>query len=145
MGLDRGAELMGDSSRLMSFLALRKLDDLLRSTKPNKDDLIASDLGIDAPSVLSDVGEALLTKDERDKINKGVAHLTEHLTLDPDAEVDRAVILKRSIPVLSRLVVKLRYADAKKEAAHWLDKTAALIARVQAADEPALAGTDSGA
>lgn len=46
-GLDRGAELMSDASRLMSFLALRKLDDFLRPTKVNKDDLIGGDLGID--------------------------------------------------------------------------------------------------
>ncbi len=131
-GLDRGAELMSDSSRLMSFLALRKIDDFLRGTKANKDDLIASDLGIDAASVRADVGETLLTKDERDKINKGVAHLTEQLTLDPDSEVDLQTILTRSMPVLSRLVSKLRDADTKKEATHWLDKTDELIKHAQA-------------
>jgi hypothetical protein len=45
---------MADSTRLMSFLALRKLDDFLRAARPKKDDLIASDLGIDAWQVLSD-------------------------------------------------------------------------------------------
>jgi hypothetical protein len=113
-GLDRGAELMSDSSRLMSFLALRKIDDFLRSTKVNKNDLIASDFGIDAASVLGDVGETLLSKDERDKINKGAAHLTEKLTLDPNSEVDLEAILTRSMPVLSRLVSTLRDADTRR-------------------------------
>jgi hypothetical protein len=126
-GLDRGAELISDASRLMSFIALRKLDDFLRATKANKDDLIASDLGIDARTVLGDAGETLLTKDEREKVNKGVAHLTEQLTLDPESEVDLQAILKRSLPVLSRLAAKLRDADTKKEATHWLDKTEKLI------------------
>ena len=92
-----------------------------------KDDLIASDLGIDARTVLGDAGETLLTKDEREKVNKGVAHLTEQLTLDPESEVDLQAILKRALPVLSRLVAKLRDADTKKEATHWLDKTEKLI------------------
>jgi hypothetical protein len=131
-GLDRGAELMSDSSRLMSFLALRKIDDFLRSTKPNKNDLIASDLGIDAASVLGDVGETLLSKDERDNVNKGVAHLTETLTLDPDSEVELQTILTRSMPILSRLVSKLRDADTKKEATYWLGKTDKLIEHAQA-------------
>jgi hypothetical protein len=126
-GLDQGAELISDASRLMSFLALRKLDDFLRATKANKDDLIASDLGIDARTVLGDAGETLLTKDEREKVNKGVAHLTEQLTLDPESEVDLEAILKRTLPVLSRLVAKLRDADTKKEATHWRDKTEKLI------------------
>jgi hypothetical protein len=126
-GLDRGAELMSDASRLMSFLALRKLDDFLRVTKANKDDLIASDLGVDARAVLGDAGETLLTKDERERINKGVAHLTEQLTLDRDSEVDLHAILERALPVLSRLEAKLRDADTKKEATQWLDKTKELV------------------
>src|ERR1700719_1716190 len=60
-GLDRGAELVADGTRLMSFLALRKLDDFLRGTKPKADDLIASDFGIHVASVLGDVGETFLT------------------------------------------------------------------------------------
>lgn len=128
-GLDRGAELMGDSSRLMSFLAFRKIDDFLRGTKAKQTDLIASDLGVNAASVLGDVGETLLTKDERDNVNKGVAHLTEKLTPDPDSEVELQTILTRSTPVISRLVVSLRAADTKKEATLWLDKTDELIKR----------------
>jgi hypothetical protein len=99
---------------------------------------IASDLGIDAPSVLGEIGATLLTKDERDKINKGPAHLAEQLTLDPDSEVDLETILERSIPALSRLVSKLCNADTKKGATQWLDKTEALIKRVQAAHSAAL-------
>jgi hypothetical protein len=93
--------------------------------------LIASDFGIDAASVLGDVGETLLSKDGREKINKGAAHLTEKLTLDPNSEVDLQAILTRSMPVLSRLVSKLRDADTKKEATHWIDKTDELIKHAQ--------------
>jgi hypothetical protein len=131
-GLDRGAELMSDASRLMSFLALRKLDDFLRLTKANKDDLIAADLRVDVRGALGDAGDSLLTKDERERINKGVAHLTQQLTLDKESEVDLDAILKRIIPILLRLEAKLREADANKEAAQWLDKTKALVEHAQA-------------
>lgn len=130
-GLDRGAELVGDGTRLMSFLALRKLDDFLRGTKPGVDDLIASDFGIDAPSVLGDVGATFLTMAERDKINKGAAHLTERLALDRDSEVELQDILTRSMPMFTRLSSELRKADTSQEAAQWLDKTDALIKRGQ--------------
>jgi hypothetical protein len=132
-GLDRGAELMSDASRLISFLALRKLDDFLRVTKASKDDLIAPDLDVDARAALRDAGETLLTKEEREKVNKGVAHLTEHLTLDRDSEVDLEAILKRVLPVLSRLEAKLRDADTKKDATQWLDKTKELVKHAQMA------------
>jgi hypothetical protein len=122
-GLDRSAELVSDASCLMSFLALRKLDDFLRFTKANKGDLIGADIGVDVPAVLGDVGETLLIKDERERISKGVAHLTQHLTLDRDSEVDLNALLKRAMPVLLRLEAKLREAAAKKEAVQWLDGT----------------------
>jgi hypothetical protein len=131
MGLDRAFDLMSDATRLQSFLALRKLDDFLRGTKSKKDDLIAGDLGIDVPTVLGNVGQTLLTADERESVNKGVAHLTDKLTLDPDSEVELDAILKRSTDVLSRLVAELRKADTKNEAKHWLDQTDQLIQRVR--------------
>jgi hypothetical protein len=129
-GLDRGAELVSDATRLTSFLALRKLDDFLRSTKPKADDLIASDFGINVPSVLGDVGETFLTTAEREKINKEAAHLTERLALDHDTEVDLQEILTRSMPVFTGLVSELRKADTSQEAVHWLDKTDVLIDRL---------------
>ena len=52
--LDKGADLVSNATRLIRFLELRKIDDLLRAAKTNKDDLIASDIGIDAASVLGD-------------------------------------------------------------------------------------------
>jgi hypothetical protein len=131
MGLDRAFDLMSDATRLQSFLALRKLDDFLRGTKSKKDDLIAEDLGVDVPTVLGNVGQTLLTADERENVNKGVAHLTDKLTLDPDSEVELDAILKRSTDVLSRLVAELRKADTKNEAKHWLDQTDQLIKRVR--------------
>ncbi len=126
-GLDRAFDLVSDATRLQSFLALRKLDDFLGGVKPKPDDLIAKNFGIDAPSVLGGVGDKFLSKDERDNVNKGAAHLTEQLTLDPDSEVDLDEILKRSMPVFSRLVAELRKVDARKEATDWLDRTDALI------------------
>lgn len=128
-GLDRAFEIVSDSTRLQSFLALRKLDDFLGGVKPKERDLVATDFGIDVPGLLSGVGEKFLSTEERDLVNKGVAHLTEQLTLDPDSEVDLQEILKRSIPVFSRLASALRKADASKEATHWLDKTDVLIKR----------------
>ena len=127
MGLDRGFEVVSDATRLHSFLALRKLDDFLSSAKPKPDDLVASTLGIDRSGVLGDVGDSFLTSDERTDINKGVAHLTERLSLDADSEVDLQAILARSVPVFSRLAAELRKADTKQEATQWLDKTDALI------------------
>jgi hypothetical protein len=131
-GLDRAADLVSDATRLQSFLALRKLDDFLGSVKPQPDDLIAANFGIDVPAVLDDVGDEFLTTDERDDINKGVAHLTTQLSPDPDSEVDLNEILKRSMPVFSRLVAGLRAADDSKDATHWLDKTDELIKRGEA-------------
>lgn len=131
MGLDRACELVSDATRLQSFLALRKLDDFLGGVKPKSDDLTAPGLGIDVPGVLGDVGDKFLTQTERDNINKGVAHLTEKLTLDSDSEVDLQDILKRSMPVFSRLAAALRQMDARKEAVQWLDQTDALIERAR--------------
>src|SRR5260221_6030781 len=131
-GLDRAAELVSDATRLQSVLALRKLDDFLGGVKPKPDDLIATNFGIDVPVVLGDIGEKFLTTEERDDINKGIAHLTKELSPDPDSEVDLKEILKRSLPVLSRLVAGLHAADASQQAKHWLDKTDELIRRGEA-------------
>jgi hypothetical protein len=57
--------------------------------------------------------------------------LTEKLTLDPDSEVELGDILKRSTPVLSRLVAGLRKFDEKKEATQWLDRTDKLIEEIK--------------
>jgi hypothetical protein len=66
---------------------LRKLDDFLGGVRAKPDDLIAASFGIDVPVVLGGAGEVFLSKDERELINKGAAHLTDELTLDPDSEV----------------------------------------------------------
>jgi len=128
-GLDRALELVSDATRLQSFLALRKLDDFLGGVKPKPDDLIAGTIGIDAAVVLGNVGSKLLSTEEREMINKGAAHLTEQLTLDPDSEVDLQAILKRSMPVLSRLASALRKVDTRKQADYWLTETEKLIER----------------
>jgi len=130
MGLDRGLELVSDATRLHSFLALRKMDEFFRGAKQKKDDVIATDLGIDPLGVLGEVGGNFLTTDERLAINKGAAHLTEQLFLDPDSEVELDGILKRCLPVFSRLAAELRKVDTSKEATPWLDKTDALLKRV---------------
>jgi hypothetical protein len=130
-GLDRAFELVSDATRLQSFLALRKIDDFLGGVKPKPDDLIAANFGIDVAAILGDVGNTLLSTDERDRINKGAAHLTEQLTLDPDSEVDLQLILNRSLPVFSRLASALRKIDARKAADHPLTQTETLIERAR--------------
>jgi hypothetical protein len=126
-GLDKAFDVVSDATRLQSFLALRKVDEFLRSAKSKPDDLIAGDLGIDVAAVLRDVGNSFLTSTERVNINKGAAHLTEKLTLDPDSEVDLQEIINRSLPVFVRLVAALRKIDAAKWAAQSLDKTDTLL------------------
>jgi hypothetical protein len=128
-GLDRTAELLSDATRLQSFLALRKLDEFFVAANPKPGDLAAAELGIDVPNALKDVGGAFLVKEERVMINKGVAHLTDSLSLDDDSEVDLNHILKRSIPVLTELVEQLRKLDTAQEATYWLDRSTDLIAR----------------
>jgi hypothetical protein len=127
MGLQVAVDLLSDATRLHSFVALRKLDEFFRTQKSQCDDLIASDLGIDRDAVLGGAGKTFLTPTERVGINKGAAHLTEKLTLDPDTEVDLQAIVARSRPVFERLSATLRKADAKGEVKHWLDKTDALL------------------
>ncbi|WP_152977741.1 hypothetical protein [Bradyrhizobium pachyrhizi] len=136
-GLDRAADLLAEASMLQSFLALRKLDDFLGGVTPKPGDLTAADFGIEAPGVLGEVGSAFLAKDERETINKGVAHLTEDLSLDADSEVDLHQILERSIPVLSRLVGELRKLDTAQEATSSLDGTEDLIGRAKNIKTPA--------
>jgi hypothetical protein len=132
-GLDRAFELVSDATRLQSFLALRKLDDFLGGVKPKPDDLVAANFKIEVPSLLGDVGHSFLSAEERENVNKGVAHLTDKLTLDADSEVDLQVLVKRSVPVFTRLVDALRQIDERKEAAYWLDRTQTLIERAKKA------------
>jgi len=129
-GLDRTVDIVSDATRLHSFLALRKMDEFFRGAKRSKDDVIATDLDIEPLKVLGEVGSNFLTTTEREDINKGAAHLTERLFLDPDSEVGLDEILKRSLPVFERLSAELRKVDATKEASPWLDKTDALLKRV---------------
>lgn len=129
-GLDRAFDLVSDATRLYSFLALRKLDDFFGGVKLRADDLAVGDFEIDGAKLLSEVGEKFLSTAERENTNKGVVHLTDRLSLDPDSEVDLAAILKRSLPVFSRLVSALREADTAGEARHSLDRTDGLIKRM---------------
>ncbi|MBK5956744.1 hypothetical protein CCR97_00690 [Rhodoplanes elegans] len=136
-GLDRAADLLSDASRLQSFLALRKLDDFFGGVKPKPGDLTAADFGIETPSLLGEAGKTFLSEDERGRINKGVAHLTEHLSLADDSEVELFEILKRSMPVFTRLVAGLRKLDTSEDAATWLDRTNDLIERGMKIKTPA--------
>ena len=140
-GLDRGFDVVSDATRLHSFVALRKLDDFLSDKKSKPTDLVVSTLGINKTGVL-DAGTTFLTPDERTDINTGVAHLTERLALEDESELDLQDILKRSMPIFSRLVSELRKADAGKEATHWLDKTDALIKRGNEKEAAKLAASD---
>lgn len=126
MGLDRAFDVVSDATRLHSFVALRKL-----TKKSRDDDLIAKDLGIDAATVLGDVGATFLTTEERDSITKGAAHLTDKLTLEPESEVDLHRILKRSFPVFSRMLSELRKINKDNDVVYALDRTDALIKLAQ--------------
>lgn len=131
MGLDRGFDIVSDATRLHSFLALRKMDEFFRGAKRDNDDVIATDLGIKPLPVLGEIGSNFLTTDERTIINKRAAHFTDRLFLDHDSEFELDDILNRSMPVFTRLAAELRKVDTGKEATHWLDKTDALLKRVQ--------------
>ncbi len=107
------------------------MDEFFRGAKRDKDDVIATDLGIEPLRILGEAGSNFLTTAERTSINKGAAHLTDRLFLDPDSELELDEILKRSMPVFARLVTELRKADTAKEATQWLEKTDALLRRVE--------------
>jgi len=128
-GQERAEEVVSDATRLHSFLALRKLDEFFSDKKAKNDDLIAEDLGVDLATVLVRAGEKFLTTEDRNNINKGVAHLTERLTLDPDSEVDLHRILTRSLPAMSRLVVEIRKMNTDQDTVRILDRTEALVVR----------------
>ncbi|GMG82567.1 hypothetical protein LNKW23_17800 [Paralimibaculum aggregatum] len=128
IGLGRGHELVSDATLLLSFLALRRVDEFLRGKRSNADDLIASDIGIDPANVICPKMGSFLTKAERTNINKGAAHLTQWLMLDADSEVDLAEIVIRSVPTFTRLTAELRANDDAGEAARWLDGTDELLA-----------------
>lgn len=132
MGLARGHELVSDATRLQSFLALRKLDDFLGGVRPNSDDLTAADFDIDVRKVVDDDGGSFLTQNERTEINKGVAHLTEQLTLGANTEVHLREIVSRSLPAFSQLVAELRARDGTGEASYWLNRTDKLMERITA-------------
>ncbi|SCZ71962.1 hypothetical protein SAMN04488118_11344 [Epibacterium ulvae] len=124
-GLARGHELISHATRLHSFLALRKLDDFLSSKTTKADDLVATKLGLDVSEILS--GKCFLTSNERQDINKGVAHLTKRLSLDADSEVELKAIVVRSIPIYKRLILELCNLDTSNEAEYWLNKTGKLV------------------
>ncbi len=128
MGLDRAYDVVTDATRLHSLVALRRLNEFLRTAKKYPDDLIASDLGIDATMVLGEAGKRLLSEDELTNIHKGAAHLTERLTLSFDSEhVELEGIIDRSLPFFRRLVTALTRADTNNEVARWLENTEALL------------------
>lgn len=128
-GQERAEEVVSDAARLHSFLALRKLDEFLSEKKAKSDDLIADDLGIDLPTVLENAEAKFLTTDERNDINKGVAHLTERLTLDPNSEVDLHRVITRSLPAMSRLLSQLRKINTDQDIVGIIDRTEALVTR----------------
>lgn len=129
-GLDRGFELMSDATLLYSFISLRRLDDFLKTNRRNRDDLIANDLGIDLQSVFDNQPNDLLTNDERTKVNKQVAHLSDKLSLEGDEEVTLSDILLRSEPIISRLLNGLNDADNSEETSQAIQNTRELVERV---------------
>lgn len=130
--VDVAFDIVSDSTRLHSFLALRKLDDFLGGVRPKPDDLTSDKMGIDKAVVLGTGRATFLIEADRKNINKGVAHLTEKLTADPDSEVDLIRITSDSIPILERLVSELKKLNASGKAKPYIDKTEKLIERIKA-------------
>lgn len=129
-GLDRGHQLVSDATRLMSFLALRKIDEFLREHSKHEDDIILSKLGIDRGVVLSTAAGPFLTREERLEINRKAAHLTSWLTFDDDSEIDLIGISRRSLPMFEVLIHKMQAQDKSAEAAFWLDRSRNLLLRM---------------
>jgi hypothetical protein len=129
--VDVAFDIVSDSTRLHSFLALRKLDDFLGAVSPKPDDITSDRMGLDKTVVLGPGNTTFLANTDRENINKGVAHLTENLTADPDSEVDLTRITADSIPALGRLISELKKLDTTGEANLHIGKTEKLIERIK--------------
>lgn len=130
--VDEAFEIVSDSTRLHSFLALRKLDDFFGAVRAKPDDLTSDSMGIDKTAVLGAGKTSFLAAADRTNTNKGVAHLTENLTAEPDSEVDLARITKESIPIFERLIAELKKLDKAGGAKDFINKTEALVNRIKA-------------
>ena len=128
-GLDRGHQLVSDATRLLSFLALRKVDDFLRHKVSRPDDLIASSIGIDTQTILKIAGGYFLTPRERTGISKKVAHLTDRLALDADDDIDLYEITRRLVPAFTAMIEEFRGRDRSAEAKFDLDRSSDLLRR----------------
>lgn len=129
--VDEAFDIVSDSTRLHSFLALRKLDDFLGAVRPKPDDITSDRMGVDKVVVLETGKTTFLVETDRENINKGVAHLTENLTADPDSEVDLIRIITDSIPALERLTSELKRLDITGKAKPYISKTEKLIERIK--------------
>lgn len=129
--VDVAFDIVSDSTRLHSFLAVRKLDDFLGAVSPKTDDITSDRMGIDTAAILGAGKTTFLIKTDRENINKGVAHLTENLTADPDSEVDLIRIITDSVPALKRLISELKKLDTTGEATSYISNTEKLIERIK--------------
>lgn len=128
--VSKAFDVISDATRLHSFLALRKLDDFLGAVTPKPDDLTSDKLNLNKGTILGNSRTAFLDPVDRKNISKGVAHMTELLTLDADSEVDLLRIIKDSVPIYERLILELRRVDTNNEADYWLDDTDKLIQKI---------------
>ncbi len=128
--VDKASDVISHATLLHSFLALRKLDDFFGAVPPKIDDLAWDRLGLNKAAILGGARTTLLDKVDRMNINKGVAHMTEKLTLGADSEVDLLRIIENSICVFERLICELRKIDVDNEAKHCLDNTEEFIQRI---------------
>jgi hypothetical protein len=129
--VDKAFDVVSDATRLHSLLALRKLDDFLGGVSPKPDDLTSDKLNLNKITILGNSKVTFLDAADRTNINKGVAHLTEMLTLDADSEVDLVRIIRDSIPIFEKLIFELKRVDVNNEAGYWLDNTGKLVQRVK--------------
>ncbi|HRI76204.1 MAG TPA: hypothetical protein PLX33_04355 [Alphaproteobacteria bacterium] len=127
--VDEAFEIVSASTLLHSFLALRKLDDFLGAIQPKPGDLTSDRMGIDKAVVLGIGKNTLLLDADRNSINKGVAHLTEHLTAEQDSEVDLLRITSASISIFERLISELKKMDSSGEDKYYISQTEALVER----------------
>lgn len=77
---DKAYQAMWRAALLYSLIALRKVDDFAANRRTRPDDIKLSDLGLDLQTVTGET--TIIDSALRDRINKGIAHITKDL--DPD-------------------------------------------------------------
>ncbi|GGD29399.1 hypothetical protein [Sinisalibacter lacisalsi] len=113
-GIGDRRDVLCEALLAYSLLAIRRLDDFLKSRRQKDDDIIAPDLEIDLEYVLGDEG-ALLSEETRDLVNKSAAHLTNRGLVETwDREMDLGALLEEKMNVFERLTTELDAISGKE-------------------------------